>query len=193
MHPLPIPAMVLFLQLGQLILPVHAKEKCNDTTEYEEGGKCCNKCPPGYSMTKTCGEGSNNSSCAKCEDGHYTHEYNNAHPCKPCHSCSEVIGQVEVKSCTETSNVVCACPNGTHKVTSEEIKRCCNNCSPGEKISKECGIDLRTNCTPCDDETYSNGSGICIPCTKCKSSENETSPCEKTNDRRCEPKNIVVL
>nr|XP_032825094.1 tumor necrosis factor receptor superfamily member 4-like [Petromyzon marinus] len=190
MHPRPIPAVVMmFLQLGLLSLAVHAKEKCNDTTEYEDDGKCCNKCPPGTSMTKKC-EGSKNSSCAKCEDGYYNHEYSNFHPCEVCASCS-VIGQVEVKSCTKTSNRVCACPNGTHEVTSGELKLCCSNCSPGEKITKECGVDLRTNCTPCDDETYSNGSGICIPCTKCESSEYEILPCAKTNDRRCEPKERV--
>nr|XP_032830565.1 tumor necrosis factor receptor superfamily member 23-like [Petromyzon marinus] len=164
---------------------VLTEAKCNDTTEYEIHGRCCEKCPPGFFMTEKCSEGSKASTCENCTEGSYSDTYSTAGQCKPCDFCNEEINKTEVKPCTPTSNRECACEDGTHEFHDGGIEICCNNCPAGEELTRECKIGRPTTCTPCNEGTYSNGRGVCSPCTGCNNDEKMLAACTAASDTKC--------
>ncbi|XP_061429356.1 tumor necrosis factor receptor superfamily member 26-like isoform X2 [Lethenteron reissneri] len=154
---------------------VLTEAKCNDTTEYEDNGRCCEKCPPGFFMTEKCSEGSKASTCKSCTEESYSDTHSTDAQCKSCDVCNEEIRKTEVKPCTPTSNRECACEDGTHEFHDGGIEICCNNCPAGEALTSECKIDRPTTCTPCNDGTYSNGIG-------CNDGDKISAPRTTTSD-----------
>lgn len=68
---------------------------------------------------------------------------------------------------------------------------CCLNCHAGTFVHKACDRDQEQGmCLPCEHgQTYtehSNGMNRCLPCTHCRSDEEETAACTTTTDTRCQ-------
>ncbi|XP_061429348.1 tumor necrosis factor receptor superfamily member 26-like [Lethenteron reissneri] len=125
---------VVFIQIAVCVL---TEAKCNDTTEYEDHGRCCEKCPPGFFMTEKCSEGSKASTCESCTEGSYSDTHNTDGQCRPCDFCNEEIHKTEVKPCTPTSNRECACESGTREFHDGGIEICYNNRPVGEELTSE--------------------------------------------------------
>ncbi|XP_028984879.1 tumor necrosis factor receptor superfamily member 1A isoform X2 [Betta splendens] len=91
--------------------------------------------------------------------------------------------------CTLTPLVTSqTCPPGDYV---SETGICCNKCSPGFKLVRECNATgHRSSCVVCPKEQYTDQMNYvknCRSCIRCKDSDNkeQESPCEKHRNRVC--------
>ncbi|XP_076844584.1 tumor necrosis factor receptor superfamily member 1A [Brachyhypopomus gauderio] len=139
--------------------------------EYEnDDGVCCDKCPPGFKLTKKCAGVSLRSQCEKCSNGTFQDKTNYFENCFRCSKC-KTKNSYEIAACTHLKDVECVCKDGYYK---KEINRdtwscaACKKCGDGERKGKECGGKQDTECL-CKDLHYRVNSKTCAFCTNCSS------------------------
>ncbi|CAL8279930.1 unnamed protein product [Boreogadus saida] len=135
------------------------------------GWECCPSCPPGHHVVKDCTERSI-TKCSRCPDGTFQAGYNEQKQCSNCTKCDAGLGLKVKKSCTPTSDAVCEVLDGFFCSDSNRggcrAARRHTVCSPGQYIAQR--ADKDTECLPCTDGTFSNGtSSSCQNHTKCES------------------------
>uniref|UniRef100_A0A8C0QIE1 TNF receptor superfamily member 1B n=1 Tax=Chelonoidis abingdonii TaxID=106734 RepID=A0A8C0QIE1_CHEAB len=71
----------------------------------------------------------------------------------------------------------------------ENINKCCSKCSPGYRVLHSCSSSADTECTPCDENTYTalwNRARRCLGCSSsCNTGLMQTQECTRTHDRIC--------
>ncbi|XP_061434013.1 uncharacterized protein LOC133359582 isoform X2 [Lethenteron reissneri] len=79
-----------------------------------ETGLCCERCKPGQFVENRCTENKGPTTCRECPNGYYTAVENYESRCRKCKECEE--GEEIVQTCTESSNTLCRCKAGFHRV-----------------------------------------------------------------------------
>nr|XP_032834760.1 uncharacterized protein LOC116956968 [Petromyzon marinus] len=80
----------------------------------EKTDLCCELCKPGQYLINECTENKGPSTCGDCPNGFYTAVANylsGCLKCKPCEKNEEIV-----QPCTGSSNTLCRCKDGFHKV-----------------------------------------------------------------------------
>lgn len=64
---------------------------------------------------------------------------------------------------------------------------CCDECHPGHRLVKKCGLDPKDLCTPCESGTYTDESQAfrCKRCTQCVGAQVLDKECTATTDTQC--------
>ncbi|XP_062848327.1 tumor necrosis factor receptor superfamily member 1A [Trichomycterus rosablanca] len=159
-------------------LPVRCKdnEYLSDSNQF-----CCDKCSPGYKLTKQCSGAGRRSQCDKCRNGTYMDGINYYRNCFRCQKCNKQ-NAVERMPCSHDQNTECGCEPGYYKKSIDDetwfCKRC-RECGDGEMQISSCAWNSDTVCE-CKEDYYRKNSNVCIRCTNC--SLKCTHRCPKTND-----------
>ncbi|XP_053124970.1 tumor necrosis factor receptor superfamily member 10B-like isoform X2 [Hemicordylus capensis] len=107
---------------------------------YEHGGLSCKKCSPGHHVSVHCTRSGKVGICHPCPENTFSEHMNDRESCFGCASCRP-LDQVELKSCTKTSNTQCACKNGTFchlDSPCETCYKCTDRCPKGEQVVQPC-------------------------------------------------------
>ncbi|XP_030198369.1 tumor necrosis factor receptor superfamily member 14 [Gadus morhua] len=141
--------------------------------EYRVGIECCPSCPPGWLVEKDCAERSM-TKCSMCPGGTFQAGRNKLKQCSTCTKCDAGLGLKEKKSCSSTSDAECEVLDGFF--CSDSNRGGCRTaqrhmvCSPGQYNGQRGAADKDTECLPCADGTFSDGtSSSCQPHTRCES------------------------
>ncbi|XP_061759147.1 tumor necrosis factor receptor superfamily member 9a isoform X3 [Nerophis ophidion] len=64
---------------------------------------------------------------------------------------------------------------------------CCEECHPGNRLVKNCGLDPKTLCTPCESGTFTKNpkADRCDRCTQCEGAQVLVKECTTTSDTKC--------
>ncbi|KAK3558318.1 hypothetical protein QTP86_016900, partial [Hemibagrus guttatus] len=159
--------LVLYSSTVSLIL---AENETMYLRELRTGQKLlCNRCPPGYHLQKHCTE-THQTLCRPCDEGLYTEVWDYIYECLPCRWCRS--NQVEVQTCTSSTNRVCGCKEGFY--LDSDICRPHSVCPSGYRV-KEKGTPLKdTVCEPCRNKRSADGHLVTWTRgqhTECKSDE----------------------
>ncbi|CAL8362047.1 unnamed protein product [Arctogadus glacialis] len=142
--------------------------------DYRAGGECCPSCPPGMHVSKDCEERSM-TQCRNCTDGTFQPGRNKQKQCSTCTKCDAGLGLKVKKSCTSKSDALCEVLDGFF--CSDSNRGGCRAaqrhtvCRPGYYIGQTGTADKDTECLPCANGTFSNGTSSCQPHTICESKE----------------------
>ncbi|KAI4877341.1 hypothetical protein NFI96_017321 [Prochilodus magdalenae] len=161
----------------------------------EEYGVCCDRCSPGYKLTKKCTGAGLRSSCIKCDDGSYQDQTNSYENCFQCSTCK--THEEEKSPCTHKKNRVCGCKGGYYKKIIDRItSHCvsCKKCGPNEVETQKCTEDQNAVCKN-KDLYYRTDLNISTPCKSCKDCPNmcTTSTTPRTPHRSAHPTADSVL
>ncbi|KAK7883933.1 hypothetical protein WMY93_027056 [Mugilogobius chulae] len=154
-----------------LILLKEVTHGCH-RAEYLIGQECCPMCPVGTRVNKHCTE-FRSTSCLPCDSGTYMDEPTGKTECLLCRRCDKGSGLREKTKCTPLSNTVCEPEEGHFCLVYEEDDRNCGaskkhkNCQPGEYINQPGSSSADTQCSPCAEGTFSNGT-VCQRHTQCQ-------------------------
>ncbi|XP_075033831.1 tumor necrosis factor receptor superfamily member 5 isoform X2 [Mixophyes fleayi] len=159
-----------------------------DTTQYEEGGRCCSLCKAGQRLNKVCTENSD-TECLNCADGEYQETWNRETSCHLHQYCDESFGFYKISEGTSVSNVNCSCQEGKH-CSGDLCETCVLNaaCGPGEGVTQRASRNLDTQCSPCATGTFSEKTSDTEPCTKwsiCSETQQEIHLGNSTTDVVC--------
>uniref|UniRef100_A0A8D0BPX1 TNF receptor superfamily member 1B n=1 Tax=Salvator merianae TaxID=96440 RepID=A0A8D0BPX1_SALMN len=161
----------------------------NPKTEYfdENVNKCCNKCPPGSRLLKSCSE-TVDTQCTECREETYTPDWNTATLCLSCNPpCRE--GFFPEKECTRTQNRLCWCP--PQHFCSVPIEKTCVKCQPYQKCKKGYGVTKQgtkisdVRCALCQQGTFSDVESHNASCKHHKICQTELVPGNRTHDAVC--------
>ncbi|CAL8254058.1 unnamed protein product [Arctogadus glacialis] len=140
---------------------------------FAPGTECCPSCPPGWHVVKDCTE-RRITKCSRCPEGTFQAGYNELKQCSTCTKCDAGLGLKVKKSCSSTSDAVCETLDGFF--CSDSNRGGCRAaqrhtvCSPGQYIGQRGTADEDTECLPCADGTFSDGTSTsCQPHTRCES------------------------
>ncbi|XP_059909644.1 uncharacterized protein LOC132459247 isoform X3 [Gadus macrocephalus] len=140
--------------------------------EYRVGIECCPACPAGKQVSKDCEERSM-TKCKNCSDGTFQKGPNVKKQCSNCTKCDAGLGLKVKKSCSSTSDAVCEVLDGFFCSDSNgggcRVVQRHTVCSPGQYIGQRGTADKDTECLPCANGTFSNGTSSCQPHTICDS------------------------
>ncbi|KAK3526079.1 hypothetical protein QTP70_014643 [Hemibagrus guttatus] len=163
-HELILTVLVLYSSTVSLIL---AQNETTYLRELPTGQKVlCNRCPPGYRLQKHCTE-THQTLCRPCDEGLYTEVWDYIYECLPCRWCRS--NQVEVQTCTSSTNRVCGCKEGFY--LDSDICRPHSVCPSGYRV-KEKGTPFKdTVCELCRKKRSADGNLACGQHTECKSDE----------------------
>ncbi|XP_059181260.1 nerve growth factor receptor b [Centropristis striata] len=160
------------------------KEECL-SGQFTTSGECCEQCPPGEGVVKSCG--ATQTVCAPCLDSE-TFSENFSHTEK-CQACTVCAGLLRMKApCTDSNDATCVCNYSFYM--NELSQRCepCTKCPEGQGMLLSCEFDHDTVCEECTGDTYSDQESSrepCIPCTTCDEGE-ELQPCTSLTDTVCQ-------
>ncbi|XP_066481432.1 tumor necrosis factor receptor superfamily member 5 [Tiliqua scincoides] len=159
-------ALLACLVLGQ-------GQKCS-STQYEQNGRCCNKCSPGQKVRTECA-GEAETVCEPCARHHFQGSWTREMHCTPHRDCDENAGLVVEIPGNASRNVVCRCKNGTH-CSSQECQTCRVNkpCGPGEGVQQEASGASDTVCMVCPHGYFSSSSSAtarCQPWSSCETKQ----------------------
>ncbi|XP_069755498.1 tumor necrosis factor receptor superfamily member 6-like [Narcine bancroftii] len=118
-----------------------------DQYRSEVSTQCCDKCPAGFYLKKSCSNTSE-SSCDPCESNSYTDAKNALNSCLRCKACQEGNGQTIESKCTANQNARCRCMEHYFCET-EQCKKClqCKVCKEEtEEIAHPCTATSDTVC-----------------------------------------------
>ncbi|XP_028308741.1 tumor necrosis factor receptor superfamily member 14-like isoform X6 [Gouania willdenowi] len=147
----------------------HALE-CHPS-EYKVDMDCCPKCPVGNRVISDCSE-SSSTSCLPCVRGTFLPNPSGLKVCFICKTCDPGSGLRTKRACTAKSDSVCEPMDGFHCIDFTEgscaaAEKHNSNCQPGYYISHQGNTFTDTECSPCRNGTYSDGSFMsCLPHTK---------------------------
>ncbi|XP_041859703.1 tumor necrosis factor receptor superfamily member 9a [Melanotaenia boesemani] len=121
---------------------------------------CCEECHAGNRLVKECGPLPANL-CKPCEAGSFTVNAKD-YRCSRCTLCVGV--QVQLESCTATSNTKCGCKEG-YVCGNDHCSFCTEKCDKGQEPTSD------RSCRPCPNGTYNDkGHQKCKPWSnKCPS------------------------
>ncbi|XP_061486681.1 tumor necrosis factor receptor superfamily member 5 isoform X2 [Rhineura floridana] len=139
-------------------------------TQYKQGDRCCQKCPPGNKVESECPDAL--SGCEPCESRHFQGAWTKEKHCTPHRYCDENAFLFVHRDGDATRDVVCRCRNGTH-CSSHECQTCWQNtlCGPGQGVLREASHRSDTVCVECPNGTFSNISSAtarCQPWSSCE-------------------------
>ncbi|XP_043854820.1 tumor necrosis factor receptor superfamily member 1B isoform X2 [Dromiciops gliroides] len=166
------------------------KGRCwNPEKEYynDEIQKCCDKCPPGQRVLRSCTRDSN-TVCVDCEGDTHTEVWNWV---KECHSCRSRCNRdfEEIQACTKKKNRICVCKTGFYCITKNQDRclRCFkfSKCRRGFGVSKPGTPNSNVQCAACAPGTFSDtesSTDICKPHRVCNS---VAVPGNETSDAIC--------
>ncbi|XP_075701264.1 tumor necrosis factor receptor superfamily member 5 [Rhinoderma darwinii] len=165
-------------------------EFCVDVKEYEKYSRCCSLCRPGQRLVRECTE-HNETVCFACSPGQYQAEYHRETSCLLHQECNKQLGFEKISEGTPTTNVNCRCQVGKH-CSSESCETCVLNkvCGPGEGVVKKATSLSDTQCSPCNEKTFSAIESEMEPCknwSKCGDVAIIIQPGTSTADVVCSP------
>ncbi|XP_072304634.1 tumor necrosis factor receptor superfamily member 14-like isoform X1 [Eucyclogobius newberryi] len=169
--------------------------------EYQIGQECCPMCPLGTRVNKHCTEFPS-ISCLPCDSGTYMNEPTGRTECFRCRICASGSGLREKVSCSSTSNTLCE-PEEGHFCKGPLEEGSCKasqrhrSCEQGQYIQQPGNAAADTQCSPCSEGTFSNGTVfVCQPHTLCEQNDKITIK-EGTSDLDTEcaegNSNILVI
>ncbi|KAK2903337.1 hypothetical protein Q8A67_008050 [Cirrhinus molitorella] len=122
----PLPCVLLLLIVGAVTgqRSVSSRKDCSKNEYYLNGGNnrndgnngsgiCCDKCAPGYKLTRKCFDDVP-SQCERCSEGTYLDKMNYFPNCFRCERCTK-RNAVVISPCTPQNNTVCGCQPGYRK------------------------------------------------------------------------------
>ncbi|XP_007900319.1 tumor necrosis factor receptor superfamily member 9 [Callorhinchus milii] len=137
-------------------------------------------CPRGTYKTQN--------TCKPCPATSFSND-ENLRRCQRCQSCFGSKFRVE-RQCTAISNTKCGCVQG-YMCSNDACDQCMahRSCLPGQRIVKEGTSNSDTECTGCDEGSFSKTEGEpCIPWTDCSTKGMfVTRNGSSTQDRECSP------
>ncbi|XP_030224163.1 tumor necrosis factor receptor superfamily member 14 [Gadus morhua] len=140
--------------------------------EYRVGIECCPACPAGQQVYKDCEERIM-TKCKDCSNGTFQEGFNVKKECSNCTKCD--AGLKGKKLCSSKSDAVCEVLDGFFCIDSNgggcRAAQSHTVCSPGYYIGQTGTADKDTECLPCANGTFSNGTSSCQPHTICESKE----------------------
>ncbi|KAI2655509.1 Tumor necrosis factor receptor superfamily member 1A [Labeo rohita] len=116
-----LPCVLLLLIVGVVAgnRSVSSKRDCSKNEYWRDrhcsdgGGLCCDKCAPGYKLTRKCCDGVP-SQCERCSEGTYLDKMNYFPNCFRCEKCNKP-NAIVISPCTPQNNTVCGCQSGYRK------------------------------------------------------------------------------
>uniref|UniRef100_A0A8C5ACL8 TNFR-Cys domain-containing protein n=1 Tax=Gadus morhua TaxID=8049 RepID=A0A8C5ACL8_GADMO len=134
--------------------------------EYRVGIECCPACPAGQQVYKDCEERIM-TKCKDCSNGTFQEGFNVKKECSNCTKCD--AGLKGKKLCSSKSDAVCEVLDGFFCIDSNgggcRAAQSHTVCSPGYYIGQTGTADKDTECLPCANGTFSNGTSSCQPHT----------------------------
>ncbi|XP_077371493.1 tumor necrosis factor receptor superfamily member 5 [Festucalex cinctus] len=150
---------------------VAAELHCDLLTQHELNGKCCQKCPPGTSMSQlsTCTD----PQCLQCEEDEYQDTYTTEKKCKRQPYCDPNKNFHVPEKTSKTKKSTCMCKLGFH-CSSSECLTCVPHrpCEPGWEALIRGNQTHDTVCHKCPEGSFSNQTSwdsSCLTWTKCES------------------------
>ncbi|XP_071331924.1 tumor necrosis factor receptor superfamily member 25 isoform X2 [Trachinotus anak] len=115
-----------FVLVFQLILAFHSSGQIYTKVTEQTSDSCYKLCPAGYYKIGNCDDPVAKIKCKRCEKDTYTIMENQIEKCRRCDVCNH--NEVEIKSCTFNSNVMCDCREGYYYEGSEPSAKYCKQC-----------------------------------------------------------------
>ncbi|KAJ6655557.1 hypothetical protein lerEdw1_005028 [Lerista edwardsae] len=145
-------------------------QKCS-STQYEQDGRCCSRCPPGQKVRTACA-GQAETVCEPCEPHHFQGAWTRERHCAPHRDCDQNAGLVVQTPGSATRDAACRCTDGTH-CSSHECQTCRLNtpCGPGEGVQQEASGANDTVCVACPPGSFSSSvsaTARCQPWSSCE-------------------------
>lgn len=167
--------------------------------EYQIGQECCPMCPIGTRVNKHCSE-IRSTSCLPCDGGTFMDEPTGMTECLRCRACATGVGLKVKSACSSISNAVCE-PQDGHFCLREsegncEVTKQHKICEPGQFIRQKGSASADTECSPCAEGTFSDGTlSKCQPHTQCEQMDKVTEKAgTSSSDARCgEKSNVSVI
>ncbi|XP_029993567.1 tumor necrosis factor receptor superfamily member 14-like isoform X2 [Sphaeramia orbicularis] len=187
--------------LLQLFLQVAAVRSVDDlrcrSTEFVAGGRCCPMCFAGSYVRENCTK-FDSTICVTCGEGTYMNQRSAQTWCHKCNIC-EGPGLRVKRSCTKKSDTVCEPQEGFY-CTDVKDDSCVRaqkhrDCEKGQYIKLKGTSSADTECSPCTDGTFSDGTFTqCQPHTQCESlNQTLVNPGTSSTDAECEEKGKDLL
>ncbi|XP_066428790.1 tumor necrosis factor receptor superfamily member 4-like [Eleutherodactylus coqui] len=147
------------LLLLSVLLPPSAAA-CAPDEYYEKLGKeyvCCKYCAAGEQISEVCTSRNKASKCVTCKKNYYNPKTDRG-PCKQCDVCSRAQGSLLKQPCTDSSNTICECPEGSRPLNNRNTA--CQ-CDAGKEI-------VENKCLPCKTGYFSTQkNSACRPWKDC--------------------------
>ncbi|XP_074538418.1 tumor necrosis factor receptor superfamily member 14-like [Halichoeres trimaculatus] len=159
-------------------------------TEYQVGNECCPMCGVGHRVKTDC-EGEKSTSCQPCSDQTFMNKLNGLRSCFPCSVCEEASGLRMKRSCTRISDAVCEPLEGFFCTQLSEdgcgAAQRHRSCDPGHYISQRGNSVSDSECSPCSEGTFSDGTFTsCQKHTECDPSNQQLlRPGTGSQDAEC--------
>ncbi|XP_060560755.1 tumor necrosis factor receptor superfamily member 14-like isoform X1 [Ruditapes philippinarum] len=165
-------AFVIFSLTSVTVIAI--TQPCNETYVAENGHQCL-PCDAGHHKVSDCIIDGTQSECSLCRNGTYMPSCDTAPKCITCRLDCPDKRQVQVKTCTDVSDIECQCEIGYFWKPSV-IGPNHGECRPHQKCEEGHGVVAKgtpssdTECVPCENGfTYSNSLSFesCVPCSSC--------------------------
>ncbi|XP_061758662.1 tumor necrosis factor receptor superfamily member 5 [Nerophis ophidion] len=185
---------VIFIQMWTLAVMTAGQLQCDPQTQYQQNGQCCQKCPPGTSMSSfsVCTE----PLCLDCDEDEYQDAFTTEATCKRQPYCDPNKNFEFVKQASKRQKSVCMCQRGFH-CSSGACLTCVphRSCEPGWGAIVQGNQTHDTVCHKCPQGSFSNKSlwdADCVVWTKCENgyhvgrsgSDKSDVVCEKSRGPR---------
>ncbi|XP_030069007.1 tumor necrosis factor receptor superfamily member 5 [Microcaecilia unicolor] len=143
-----------------------------DTMEYENAGRCCKKCSPGYKIDSDCTD-TTETQCKACSNGEYQATWNQEKACHLHRYCDNNAGLIVKTQGTDVIDTMCECVTGRH-CSSEECATCVKDtpCGLGFGVVQRATQSSDTKCEACPPGAFSNISSSVEPCSNFTRCEN---------------------
>ncbi|XP_074537096.1 tumor necrosis factor receptor superfamily member 14-like [Halichoeres trimaculatus] len=170
--------MKLWFLLMIIIMKASSGQMCHQT-EYWNGNECCPMCGVGHRVKTDC-EGEKSTSCQPCSEGTFMNKLNGLRSCFHCSECEEAAGLKIKRLCMWISDSVCEPLEGFFCTEPSEdgcgAAQRHRSCDPGHYISQRGSSESDSECSPCSEGTFSDGTF-----TSCQ------------NHTECDPSNQQLL
>ncbi|XP_037064703.1 tumor necrosis factor receptor superfamily member 26-like isoform X3 [Peromyscus leucopus] len=123
------------------------------TDEFLSETFCCQLCPAGTHLIKSCQRNHSKSECVPCELENFMNYNNRESSCFRCSQCRD--DQEEVSECSQTADRKCQCKQGAYCNSENCVEKClpCSSC-PKDKVIRQCNATMDTLC-----DTFESNSG----------------------------------
>ncbi|XP_037064705.1 tumor necrosis factor receptor superfamily member 26-like isoform X5 [Peromyscus leucopus] len=115
------------------------------TDEFLSETFCCQLCPAGTHLIKSCQRNHSKSECVPCELENFMNYNNRESSCFRCSQCRD--DQEEVSECSQTADRKCQCKQGAYCNSENCVEKClpCSSC-PKDKVIRQCNATMDTLC-----------------------------------------------
>ncbi|XP_052616066.1 tumor necrosis factor receptor superfamily member 26-like [Peromyscus californicus insignis] len=144
--------LLLWLLLRVTVCNESSPSPCG-TDEFQSETFCCQLCPAGTHLIKSCQRNHSESECVPCELENFMNHHNRESSCFRCSQCRH--DQEEVSECSQTANRKCQCKQGTYCNSENCVEKClpCSSC-PKDRVIRQCNATMDTLC-----DTFKSDSG----------------------------------